>query len=507
MATREPIPYHEQADLPRPSLEALFAKGKKISLFHWMVLALLEHGEPMWLEEIAIRLLEVGVQSRTGDMVHSLKKAWHGLNPISRTADGPMVLDTNDWKVRSIALETGLISYSRREPVQVDLPEQKPETEPLERDELELLISRGLPSSISSLRICAAVLDVEGRAMPWEEARDLAVGMGRVGGRWLSEQTIQGWRSSLVEQREGGVLALGDLPDEVMRMRRAVRKALQPHLKRQAEAEAQAERMKAARARAEERQAQQAREAAKLRRGLLHALPSMARPQVVVLLDLQERSLETFHCDALASVAQRLEGYDLMLGDGILDLLSALGCQPGRWRLMDLSPPRKTRKLNRAGRTLRITTELLLHASTGLSLGDPAKVASYLQDGDTRKLERRAEADAKALYAYYCYGQLHGFVRLRWGFLDERLPVEWSLPGEMGIYEILRDAAERDHDVQVVIGSSPGWKEPWARAKHASVERGGYGPMTVFVDELQDEVPLEQIQAVRIVGPRVTDGY
>ncbi len=506
MATHDPIPYHEQADLPRPSLEALFAKRKKISLFHWMVLALLERGEPATLEQIAERLEKLGVRCRTGDMVYSLKKAWHGLNPVSRTLDGAMVLDANDWKVRSIALRTGLLEYRTPDPPEADIPEPKPDTEPLDRDELELLLTGNLPSSISSLRLCAAVLDVEGRAMRMEEVRDRAFATGRVGPRWLTEQTLRGWRSPIVELREGGALALGDAPDDLMRMRRAIRAILQPRLRRQAESEALAARTRTAMARSQKRREQQAQEATKLKRGLLHALPSTTRPRVAVLLDLQERSLDVFHGDALDTLPERLEPYDLLTGEGIRDLLAAVGCEPARWRLVDLSPPRKTRKLNRAGRKLRITTELLLRGSTGLSLGDPTKIARYLQEGDTRRLGTRAKADAKALYAYYRYGRLHRYVRLRWGFLDERLPVEWSLPGEPSLHEFLRDASKRDQDIEVVIGNAPGWKNPWARAKHASVDHGWTGGLAVFVDELQDEVPLEQVQAVRVIGPRVTDG-
>jgi hypothetical protein len=49
----------------------------------------------------------------------------------------------------------------------------------------------------------------------------------------------------------------------------------------------------------------------------------------------------------------------------------------------------------------------------------------FLRDSDYMNLRRRVEADAKSLFALYQYGCLYGGVRLRWGFLDERLPAPW----------------------------------------------------------------------------------
>lgn len=58
--------------------------------------------------------------------------------------------------------------------------------------------------------------------------------------------------------------------------------------------------------------------------------------------------------------------------------------------------------------------------------------------GNRPKLERRLESDLKSLAAYYRYGILHGGVRLRWGFLDEMVPVDWSQPGDACAYGIAK---------------------------------------------------------------------
>ncbi|MGH7896952.1 MAG: hypothetical protein ACREQQ_03320, partial [Candidatus Binatia bacterium] len=92
---------------------------------------------------------------------------------------------------------------------------------------------------------------------------------------------------------------------------------------------------------------------------------------------------------------------------------------------------------------------------------------------------------------------LHGCVRLRWGFLDEVLGVDWTLPGEPRLYEVLKRAVEEGVEVDLVVGAAPGWSDPWARARRArilSVE-----PWTVTVSLPGEVWRMDQrdIQAVR----------
>jgi len=166
--------------------------------------------------------------------------------------------------------------------------------------------------------------------------------------------------------------------------------------------------------------------AAALRRALLRAVPEPEHPQAITLLDVSARSIRTFIGDAIAAIPEALPGFDLLVGLQIRDTLHGLCPDPDRWRLVDLRPPQKSRRINRAGRTLKITPELLIWGTTGIRrpLGDPDEVAQSLARGEAGKLARRLESDVKALYAFYCYGVLHHGVRLRWGFLDEILGVE-----------------------------------------------------------------------------------
>ncbi|MBZ0187532.1 MAG: hypothetical protein K8F91_14890 [Candidatus Obscuribacterales bacterium] len=200
------------------------------------------------------------------------------------------------------------------------------------------------------------------------------------------------------------------------------------------------------------------------KKGRLHA---------ITVADPVSRSTMSFAGGDVESVQEVLLKYDVLVGISIDKLLSTIGLQAEQcpWRI-DISPPQKTKKLNKSGRILKITSELLISGTIGVSraFGDPQKIAAYIADGDSGKLARRIESTAKTLCAYYNYGRIHSFVRLRWGFLDEIIDVEqWRLPGDPHLYDILRQSKELMVPVEVVIGSAPGWGDPWSRAQQVQV--------------------------------------
>ena len=130
--------------------------------------------------------------------------------------------------------------------------------------------------------------------------------------------------------------------------------------------------------------------------------------------------------------------------------------------LADLGPPQKSRTLNRRGRTLKITTPLLVWGSCGIGrpFGDEKRLRSLLAAGDTTKLHRRLEADAKALVAYYEYARLHDTVRLRWGFLDEVIAAPWVDRDEPRLYALVREALDWTAGARGRLGSAPGGRTP-----------------------------------------------
>ena len=155
-----------------------------------------------------------------------------------------------------------------------------------------------------------------------------------------------------------------------------------------------------------------------------------------------------------------------------------------------------------SGRTLKITEGMLIQGSCGIArpFGDGEKLETYLRNGQSTQLRRRLEADAKSLFAFYQYGRLHGAVRLRWGFLDEMIPAPWVHPDELCLYGLKRQAQEGEKMLEVVLGSAPGWAEPWARAQFCRVvpESRGYG--MVLVDDEGFAVDDRDVQLARIAA-------
>jgi hypothetical protein len=241
-------------------------------------------------------------------------------------------------------------------------------------------------------------------------------------------------------------------------------------------------------------------QAADHRHAIVHAVPDARDVQAAVLLDVEDRSIRTYTLGDLRALRGALSTYRIVAGLRIRELLDSLGLDPDRWHLVDLMPSRKTMRLNRAGKVLHITPELVIAGTTGISrpLGEPAKVSQYLSEGETGKLARRLQSDAKALYAFYRYGVLHGHVRLRWGFIDELLPADFSAPGELRLHDILEQAMESGSPVDLVIGTAPGWEDPWARAHRVQVLELAPWDVRLLEGDAQHILNKIDIQAIRL---------
>lgn len=77
--------------------------------------------------------------------------------------------------------------------------------------------------------------------------------------------------------------------------------------------------------------------------------------------------MTTFVGDEITPALERLGEHDVIGAVGVRALLRELGVDPGQRRPGELGPPQKTRQLNRRGRTLTITTSLLVQGSCGIS--------------------------------------------------------------------------------------------------------------------------------------------
>lgn len=153
----------------------------------------------------------------------------------------------------------------------------------------------------------------------------------------------------------------------------------------------------------------------------------------------------------------------------------------------------------RRGRTLQITAEMLIQSSCGIGRPlAPESLRAYLAAGEDTKLRRRLEADVKSLHALHEYGRLHHMVRLRWGFLDERLPAPWVHRDEPYLGELMKQALAVGSKLEVVIGTAPGWADPWARAVLARVVQGERPWERFLVDDTGMHVRNEEVQLARL---------
>ncbi len=499
MAVGSSVPYWQRLDLDGPPPVVDLCRGNA-KLFHLLVAVLLEYGRPMSDEEVAARLESAGARARTGDMVLSLRRAWHGQPPVLRDPDGRLALDLGSSRLRYLMLELGLRRppAARKEPSPPCLPPPPPDHVPLSEEEVDTAFRGRRLGSLSALRQAAAVLDARGVPMSPTEVEAVLAALTPHRSR-IHTRTSRAWRGELVTLDSDGRLVLDPTSPRLAATRRAVRALVRAAREERERAAHLSERIAwyDARQRAEEHR--QAQLAATLRRAVIRLLPDGDAPVAATVLDVEARSLRTLVGGDLEELPELLAGFNLLAGLSLRAALVTLGLDPDRWRLVELAPPRKTRKLDRSGRTLMITSELLITATTGISrpLADPAKVAEYLRSGNTTRLTRRLESDAKALFAFYRYGVLHRAVRLRWGFIDDEMRVDWAQPGDHSLYDILRRCKEMGQQAEVVLGSAPGWGEPWSRARPAWVEEVGFGRAVLVMDGVRHPLSLAEIQDAR----------
>lgn len=185
--------------------------------------------------------------------------------------------------------------------------------------------------------------------------------------RWspLRPESAQFWRSGAIVIREDGLWELDRTHEVVRSAREAVRNRV-AYMRRWAAMRPDTVAMEAHRQRIERDRTAHARELAAMRRVLVHAFPA-ARPRAVALVDVGARGVTTFLGDEITPALQRLSEYDIIAAVGVRALLRELRIDPDQRRLAELGPPQKTRQLNRRGRTLTVTTALLVQGSCGIS--------------------------------------------------------------------------------------------------------------------------------------------
>lgn len=201
-----------------------------------------------------------------------------------------------------------------------------------------------------------------------------------------------------------------------------------------------------------------------------------AVPGALGVLDVRER---TFECavgaEEVARAAAGLGRFTSLLGLDVEETLEELGVDAAGRRLVDLGPPQKTRRVS-SRRVLTLSAEMLMRGSllTRRPLHPESRYRARLAAGDAGAARSMLEADLKNLHRFHRYGVLQHGVLLRWGFLEEYLPVGWGLPGERALAPMLLDAHTRGMEVELVLDEPPGWERPWAGARRFRVEEIRY---------------------------------
>jgi len=488
-------PYCAALGIPVPRVETA-CSSPDANYYGLLLVALLERGAPLTLEEAAVRFEEAGV-APAPEALASLKRCKPARPPIYRDGEH-YSLDPYDDEADLWAFRLGL-RPARAVPLHVVRPDSGPprtSDQALTVPELDEAWREGIPNSWSAQRIATAVLDAHDAAVSPDCV--LAFVRARSQASLLRADSAQHWHhGSAVRVRNDGRWELDRAHAAVCSACDAVRERIAV-LRRWAEMRPDPAVIEANQQRLERERHAHGEELARLRRVLVHACP-IAGPEALVLVDVAERTITTLIGHEIAQVTHRLAAYEIIGAIGVRPLLRTLNIDPGDRRLAELGPPQKTRQLNRRGRTLTITTTLLVQGSCGISrpFGDDRTVRGYLQRCEHTKLRRRLEADAKSLFALYQYGRLHGAVRLRWGFLDGMLPAPWVHRDEPTLHELLKEAYTSGACLDVVVGSAPGWTDPWSRVRRVFPATDPWGWPSRLVDEWGYEILRADVQLAR----------
>jgi len=490
--------YCDALKIEVPSLEAV-VHHREATSYSLLLVALLERGEAMTLAEVAERLSTTGA-GPAATVLQALKKCRPARPPVYRDGER-YALDPHDDELDLWAFRLGL-----RPPKVARLPVVRSDQTPLPGVDHALTVSELQEAwkgkdlvSWSAQRVAVAVLDAHGAPMLPQDVVAFVAALTE----WhrLRADAHVYWRANAVHVRDDGRWENNQEHEALPAARKAVRDRIAMERKwaglRHDPIVAEATRRAV-----EARREAHAAELATLRRAILVAFPAR-NPRAAALFDTGNRTVVTYVDDELTDARARLREYDVVCAVNVREVLRQLGLDPEAWRLVELGPPQKSVALNRRGRSLKITIEMLITGSCGINkpLSDPTKMAGYLAKGHLQRLRAHLEADATSLYSLFSYGRLHGNVRLRWGGLDETFVAPWLHRDEEFLYPLLSRANTTTTPLEVVVGCAPDWSAPWARMQRCTVLNDDSLYEYVVVDERGYEIEPRDIQLARLAKP------
>jgi hypothetical protein len=502
--THIPNRYCLHLGIPVPRVEDVAARPQ-VTLFQLVVVALLEHGGPMTVDEIASRLDRASLPAHLArvDVVVAAKKAWHGQPPLVRDGDDRLALDLLSSAFREIEFVAGLRppAVPREAPGDFRLPG---DDEPLSQSEVTAAFSGRVLGGYSSIRRAAAVLEAWGSPQALDDIETRLRALTQRGGR-IDGAAVRAWRTDLVAVGPDGLLRLNPVSSQIGAFRRDIRRMAANRLR----ASAQSRDVRVRWHEQERRRLEEERDlmvhARQTRRALLHMVPPGQPARAAVVIDLHDRAAQVFAGEDLPMLAARLGEFDFLAGVDLRISLRAIGLDPERWLLAELRPVQRTfRPADRS--KVPVTLPAVVQATTGVERvpADAATWGRLLDPKRPHDVAERLAAEARVLCLLYQYGALHGGVRVRARPGDRLVPVEWGLRGDPDMYTVLDAAMRASAHVDLVMGAHPESGEPWTHAVRAGIaDREGQHLVIRMPGDLQS-VNMNDVFAIRVADPAVT---
>lgn len=310
----KPNPYCEALGIDVPRLEV--AKNRPdANYYSLLIVALLERGETITLEQAAKRFEEAGLGPRD-QLLASLKRCKPARPPIYRDGDR-YALDPHDDEADLWVFRLGL-RPAKAAPLRVVRPQAGTLPVPdasLTLEHLDEAWRDGIPNAWSAQRIAICVLDAHGRAMTADEVLGFLRARGLSG--VLSKKSAQYWRrGAAIRVHNSGLWELDIQHDAVRSARRAIRERVE-RARRWADMRPDPAVIEANRKRIERERQAHAEKLANMRRVLVYGFPSK-KPEALVLLDVQQREIATFLGDEITEATRKLGAYDKRRGCGEL---------------------------------------------------------------------------------------------------------------------------------------------------------------------------------------------
>lgn len=479
----------EHASLPDQALDRVDAT--RFRLIQLMVIAVADAGCPLTYEAIRERLALRGIDAT----VLSLQRAWHGLPPLRKNAAGALALEPESdplgWRVlvHDVRDQLGLLPPRPPKPTH---PPPDART-PLTWDELARAFSASPPPRLTAGQILGALLEAMGHSAGAEEVKARGQELGR---SWL------GSLESCASHRASPVVCVGDdlwaADAEHPRLAEA-RAEIRVTLRRWEEAENQRRKNGESAERLRREKAERAARWVTARKCFLRTFWNRGQLVAASLLDPDTREIVAVGGEE--DLRARLSKVEIVLALDPRGEMDRLGLDEALHTVVDLRTSVRTWRLNKAGRKLKVTPGLLIGSTLGKgwSFGSSRQLMAWAGQGQLGKIQRRLASEAKTLYAFHAYGALHGFVRLRWGFVDGEIGVAWRLWEQPDLTEQLQGVMNRGRAVEVVLWSPPGWSDPWSRAVPCEVARVCWDEVRLRRLDNDEElkVQLGDIYAVR----------